>query len=79
VKLSESIHPFVMAVLEASNLIDAEHFEKEVIQLEKENEQLKQQIKAMQCCGNCNHKMNLYGTCNKECECINYSNWELLE
>jgi hypothetical protein len=31
-----------MAVLEASNLIDAEHFEKEVIELEKQNEQLKQ-------------------------------------
>jgi hypothetical protein len=42
VKFSESIRPFVMAALEASNLIDAEHFEKEVIELEKENEQLKQ-------------------------------------
>jgi hypothetical protein len=45
----------------------------------KENNELKQQIEKMKCCGNCIHKMNLYGTCNKECECINYSNWELLE
>jgi hypothetical protein len=41
--------------------------------------QLREYIEKMKCCGNCNHKMNLYGTCNKECECINYSNWELLE
>lgn len=44
--------------------------------LEKENEQLRQQIEKMRCCANCKH--SIYYACELK-ECDNLDRWELAD
>ena len=47
-------------------------------ELEKENEQLKQQIEKMKCCHSCkSHKLNNLKNC-QTCD-VDYSKWEFAE
>ena len=51
--------------------------EKRIFELEKENEDLKNQIEQMKCCGNCQSVFDADGFCNlyKDGKCINQSEW----
>jgi hypothetical protein len=43
-KLSDRIEPFIISILEGSGIIDVKRFKYYILALEKENEQLKQQV-----------------------------------
>lgn len=46
-------------------------------EMQEENEQLRQQIAKMKCCGNCKHSNKLYQI-NDICDsCFTYDKWEL--
>ena len=54
----------------------------QIVELEKENAELKEQIEKMKCCENCRHYSRTYGycySCDSYQSCTSLSNWSLAD